>query len=335
MSHIKRIAPVEDETFFSWLHRQSIFNKSFRYPLYMLLDDFERCSRVESFDRDFDFESAFAEGASNHLSLAYDERATLFGTSAWLLPEYNRRAFCWECLQEHVATVHYPCHLISWCNVVRTHCSTHHLLFREHPRSDRLSLNLGLGAFVYFCANKKEYDRDDLHRFFSSGPIADYCLRIASSIERAKQGHDIKEYFYWSTHKLLMQVMLISPYGIISTILHRRRETHRTSNIWQALAYAPMVASGVDRALALLLVGIAMRHFTESESAEIIDALRCSQYLDIRFHDRKTLGSACNVFTNENGDAIARALAHSSIELVDAPLDDFLAGFMRGLRRRR
>ena len=335
MSPIKSIAPIMDETFFSWLHRQSVFSESFRFPLYMLLDDFERCSRVEAFDRDFDFGSAFAAKASSHLSLSHNECVTLFGTSAWLLPEYNRRAFCWECLQEHVEKVHYPCHLISWCNVVRTHCSIHNSLLREHPRSDRLSLNFGLGAFVYFCANKNRYDHDDLHKLFSFKPIADYCLRIARCIETAKQSQGTENYSYWSTYKILMQVMLVPSYGIISTILHRRRETHRTSNIWQALAFAPIAASGVDRALALLLVGIAVRHFTESEGAEIIDALRCSQYLDIRFHDRGTLGSACNVFTYENGNVIAQALTHSSIELAGAPLDDFLTGFMRGLRRRR
>ncbi|MBU6958933.1 hypothetical protein KRR23_14430 [Pseudomonas sp. CVAP len=335
MSLIERFAPVPDETFFSWLHRQSVFSEAFRYPLYMLLDDFERCSRVDSFDRDFDFGSAFAAGALHHLSLTSNQCETLFGASIWLLPQYNRRAFCWECLQEHVATVHYPCHLISWCSVVRTHCSTHSFMLREHPRSDRLSLNLGLGAFAYFCANKSKYDRDELHELFSSKAIADYCLRMASCIEMVKQSKDAKCSSYWRTCKILMQIMLIPSYGIISTILHRKREMHRTSNIWQALAYAPIGASSIDRALALLLVGIATRYFTESECVEIINTLGCSQYLDIRFYDRKTLGSACNVFTHENGKAIAQALTYSSFKLVDAPLEEFLAGFMRGLGRRR
>lgn len=188
---------------------------------------------------------------------------------------------------------------------------------------------------MYFCANKKKYDCDDLHELFSSKPIADYCLRMASCIEMEKQSKDTKRYSHWRTCKTLMQVMLIPSYGIISTVLHRKRETHRTSNIWQALAYAPIAASGIDRALALLFVGIAVRYFTESEAADIIDALRRSEYLDIRFHDRKTLGSACNVFTYESGNAIARVLTYSSFELVGAPLKDFLAGFMRGLERRR
>lgn len=324
---------IPDETFFSWLHRQSIFSEAFQYPLYMLLDDFERCSRSESFDRDFDFGSAFAKVALSRLSLHVDDCTALFWTSAWLLPQYNRQAFCWECLREHIRTVYYPCYLISWCNVVRTHCSIHSSLLREHPRSDRLSLNLGLGAFMDYCANKGQYERDELHKIFSSKPIAGYCLRMASQMEIESHEHNVQNLSTRKTYKLLMQIMLFPSYGIINTILKRKRQVQRTSNIWQSLAYAPICSSTTDRALALLLVGIASRFFNSSEVFEIINILVGSQYLDVRFHDQKTLGSACNVFDYETANEISMAIDCLCLDKTGANIEGFLAGFMDRSKR--
>lgn len=300
----------------------------------MLLDDFERCSHSGAFDRDFDFGSAFAKVALSRLSLRADDCTALFGTSAWLLPQFNRRVFCWECLQEHVRTVHYPCYLISWCNVVQTHCSVHSSLLREHPRSDRLSLNLGLGAFMDFCANKGQYERDELHKLFSSKPIAGYCLRMASQMETEKQEHKAKGLSTWKIYKLLMQIMLFPSYGIITTILHRKRQVYRTSNVWQSLVYAPISSSSTDRALAILLVGIATRYFNRAEVLEIISILCGSQYLDVRFHDQKTLGSACNVFDYETAIEIVRAIDCLCLGKTGASIEGFLAGFMVRSSRR-
>lgn len=325
---------IPNETFFSWLHRQSIFSEAFRYPLYMLLDDFERCSRLGPFDRDFDFGSAFAKVALNRLSLHHDDCAALFGTSTWLLPQYNRRAFCWECLQEQIRTVYYPCYLMSWCSVMRTHCSVHSSLLREHLRSDRLSLNLGLGAFMDFCANKGQYERDELHKLFSSKPIAGYCLRMASQMEIEKLAHKADSVSTRKIYKLLMQIMLFPSYGIINTILQRKRQVQRTSNVWQSLAYAPICSSNIDRALALLLVGIASRFFSRSEAFEIIDILAGSRYLDVRFHDQKTLGSACNVFDYDTANQIFRAIDCLCLGRTGANIEEFLAGFMGRSRRR-
>lgn len=300
----------------------------------MLLDDFERYSRLGSFDRDFDFGSAFAKVALSRLSLRVDDCRALFGTSEWLLPQNNRRAFCWECLQENVRTVYYPCCLMSWCNVVRTHCTVHSLLLREHPRSDRLTLNLGLGAFMDFCANKGQYERDELHKLFSSKPIAGYCLRMASHMEAEKQEHKAKGAAIWKTYKLLMQIMLFPSYGIITTILRRKRQVYRTSNVWQSLAYAPISSSSTDRAIAILLVGIATRYFNHSEVFEIINILGGSQYLDVRFHDQETLGSACNVFDYETAIEIVRAIDCLCLGKTGASIEGFLAGFMVRSSRR-
>lgn len=334
MSIIKRFAPIHNETFFSWLHRQSIFYEEFKYPLYLLLDDFERCRRLESFDRDFDFDSLFARGAFNHLSLTRNECTSIFGSPIWLLPEHHRRGFCWDCLQGHVEKVSYPCHLMTWCGVSGTHCGIHFSLLRQHPRSDGSTLNTGLGAFVYFCANKSKYEGDELHQFFSDPLIAKYCLRMANHVENAEKYAGVENVLYLKTYRLLMGVFLIPSYGIVSTILHRRREEPHTANIWQALAYAPMCASITDRALALLLVGIAMCKFSKSESSEILNYLASSRYLDIRFNDVRTLGASCNVFTHESGDVIARALNFSCASLPDTSLQEFLAGFSGRLKRR-
>lgn len=325
---------MENETFFSWLHRQSIFNEAFDYPLYLLLDDFERYSRLESFDRDFDFTSRFAKESLSRLSLSFDECSASFGSFEWLLPQYNRRAFCWECLQEHVEKVRYPCYLMSWCSVVRTHCNTHFSLLREYPRVDRVSLNPALGAFVYFCENKDQYDRDELHRFFSSTPIANYCLRMAAHMEMDNQPSKAECSPRWGMHKILLQIMLFPAYGVVNTILQRNRTVPRTSNVWQALAYAPICASSIDRALALLLVGIATRFFRDSEISEIISILERSQYLDVRFYDQQTLGSACSVFTYETTSVISQALHHACQNRPSAAVEKFLAGFMDRPRRR-
>lgn len=331
---VNDFAPVLDETLFSWLHRQSIFFEGFKYPLYLLLEDFERYRRLESFDRDFDFDSSFATEALRHLSLNRSHCESIFGSSKWLLPEHYRQAFCWECLQEHVKKTRYPCHLKAWCRVLGTHCEVHYSLLRQHPRSDRLTLNTALGAFVYFCDNKSKFGLDELHYYFSDPLIASYCIRMSSYVESLEGNAGAESVSYIKLYKLLMGVVLTPSYGIISTILHRRRETPRSSNVWQALTYAPVCASVIDRALAMLLVGIAMRKFTESESSEILKFLSGSKYLDVRFDDLKSLGTACNVFTHETGEVIARALNYSCLSLPNAPLSEFLAGFLSRLKRR-
>jgi hypothetical protein len=185
-----------------------------------------------------------------------------------------------------------------------------------------------------FCANKEQYERDELHTLFSSMPIAGYCLRMADHMEMERQQSDAKCLSYWKLYRLLMQIMLLPSYGVISTVLKRKRRVQNTSNIWQALAYAPICASSINRALALLLVGVALRYFRDSEAFEILNILSGSQYLDVRFHDQQTLGSACNVFGYETAVAISQAIDYSCLGLSGAYTKDFLKGFMVRIRRR-
>lgn len=332
MSVLEEFPPIHGETFFSWLHRQSVFNKHHRYPLYMLLEDYERFSHALAFDRDFDISAPFVRNALEQLRMSCSDLGGIFNAgSTWLMPEHFRRAFCWECLQEHVVSHGYPGHMSSWCSVSQTHCSRHGSLLRECRRSNQVSLNFGLNAFVSYCANAELYETDALHKLFSSKLLSDLCQLVADIIlkKESESGGGGSGHVGYSSHvyRTLMGIMLRPSGGIINTILKRRRVAPYSLNVWQSLSSAPLCSSVLDRAIALLLVGMATGDIAGDDREAMLSLLSSSPFLDIRFYDPSTLGASCNTFSRDAAKTVIELLDGFCSALNSPSLELFLSGF--------
>ncbi|MNE64202.1 hypothetical protein D3C80_1596030 [compost metagenome] len=98
-------------------------------------------------------------------------------------------------------------------------------------------------------------------------------------------------------------------------------------NVWQSLSSAPLCSSVLDRAIALLLVGMATGDIAGDDREAMLSLLSSSPFLDITFYDPSTLGASCNTFSRDAAKIVIELLEGCLSALNSPSLELFLSGF--------
>jgi hypothetical protein len=324
---------IREETFFSWLYRQSIFYESGNYPLFLLTTEYWACRHQGAFDRDFDFSSEFFYISCDYLSIIPKDCQAIFSAkSTWVIPEYYRRAFCGDCFCEQIKKYKYPASLTTWAGVGSPYCFEHNKLLLNFPLGNKISLNPALVGFEFYSRRRLHFEGKGVHAFLSQARLVGLAARVVHHLDFMESSvslDKIRGSRRWQACRRIIQIILYPSYGVINTIWSKKRVVPRVNNLYQALEFGALCADSEDRAIALLLLGMVLDLFSSDELSLIINQLSSFEFFDVRFYDALSFGRCCNVFVGLHFKAMIDSVARFSADFDSPAVSQFVIGFCR------
>ncbi|WP_141232955.1 hypothetical protein [Pseudomonas sp. Irchel 3A7] len=326
----------ESEIFSSWVYRQSLFSKSSTLDREDIAQLWTSCALSEDLDPDFTASSAFARLACDALNIRMDQRAILFqAPSAWIIPRYYRRSFCYGCLCESIANFQFPVFRKEWCSVATVVCDQHNTPLLDAVDLTAPKLNIAMKVFQLY--HEQGLRCISASRYNEASQLFDSLLRMQSLLREfefrgVRDGRLVNESGgvelpEWRSSKFLISLFLYPKFGLVNRLIPYRALHNHNYAFQQSFNLGPLIAGVAHRRAAIIILGWLHEVFSSDEDHGIEQFIR-SAGNTVGFTDAKELGAASNGFSPEHSALISRRLMQWKIECINGRMQQFVSGFM-------
>lgn len=312
------------ECFSSWVQRVTVFNENHALLACDVQDIFSLCCRNEYFDPDYSHSSSFFVGCMEKLNtLGAKNIPNFLPGSRWIVPYYYRRAFCYECLCEHVQLFRYPTCLQAWGVAYHTVCEKHGIAFSYAPESRVPTLERAMGMF-------RAYHDGSIVRLSSCYhgqsmadiiPRALHAQRLFLSLERQK---DLQAFGFV---QLLMRILLYPRFGLVHQKIASRMSYPSGRNLRHSLHYGALVANVQQRQLASVMTCMVLDAESGLCGRDWLSHINELYPHQVNIEDIEHLGRLASVFVGALIPGLLSQLDRYQQSMHNAAVDAFVTGF--------
>ncbi|WMY87439.1 hypothetical protein QR297_11545 [Pseudomonas shirazica] len=326
---------VPDETFSSWLYRQSIFDPDSLLSFDQVTECFRRSSQVQLGDLDFDSKTPFVLECCQHLNLSSSLFSQFFAESGeWRIPRFYRRSFCYVCFCYHIDEYAHPALLKNWSRVFYTVCELHQAPMYDSADRYGYKLDAAIELFKYYHTQGNLLRVNLLRSFQHQDELLGLAARTQSYLsdaeELASYSNCADASALWAFCKLLLEILLHARYGLIYQFLGSPHYSDDSKPFRYRLHMGAMTANIIQRRAAVIILGYIMSVYRAEEIEILQQFLALSPIARLRLKDVRDMGRFSNVFSPSQSSVVAAQLQRYVEYLAIPSATDFVAGFTQG-----